>query len=222
MPAAIASITDVEIGGTAYKAIDLAVDSTFDTSSNTKLITQPWFTGSTDNVRGNDGSPFNNQSGKEPFKLQGIEVMIGGSESIADTLITWQGDRFAAYTERLGANITQASPSANAERIASLEPIASLQFAAELDPTADQEAYMFASAVGASSSTGYCASQRRAAIASGSMQLLTFAALNGSASAGLAYLSEYDTNAKSPTELCRACGTGGNRGVYTESTGTLG
>ena len=220
--AAIASITEVEIDGTPYKAIDLAVDSTFDTASNTKLLTQPWFTGSTDNVRGNDGSPFNNQSGKEPFKLQGIEVMIGASEAVADTLITWQSDRFTAYTERLGANVTQAAPSANAGRIASLEPIASLQFAAELDPSADQEGYMFASAVGASSSTGYCASQRRAAVESGSKQLMTFASLNGSASAGLAYLSENDTNFKSPVEVCRACGTGGNRGVYTESTGTLG
>jgi|GEM_PF-2632355 len=220
--AAIESITDVELDGTPYKAINLDVDSTFDTTLNTKLVTQPWFTGSTDNVRGNDGSPFDNQSGKEPFKLQGIEVMIGASESIADTLITWQSGRFAAYTERLSSSITQAAPSANAESIALLDPIASLQFVAELDPSADQEGYLFASAVGASSTTGYCASQRRAAVESGSRQLLTFGSLIGSAAAGLAYLSEYDTNLKSPMEVCRACGTGGNRGVYTESIGTLG
>ena len=50
---------------------------TFNTSATTCISTMPWYTGSTDKVKGTCGSPYSNTNGKEPFKFLGIEFALG-------------------------------------------------------------------------------------------------------------------------------------------------
>jgi hypothetical protein len=50
---------------------------TFTTTSTCRLSSMPWYTGSTDTVKGTCGSPGNNTNGKYPFKFLGIEFALG-------------------------------------------------------------------------------------------------------------------------------------------------
>ena len=89
----ITDITDVTINGTAYAAIYVDAPSAFDTgagnsdaSKNTAIHTVRWKTGSTDDVKGNDGA-IDLKSGKYPIKLQGVEFGLGACEIVGDTIL---------------------------------------------------------------------------------------------------------------------------------------
>lgn len=56
------------------------------TANESWLLTYPWRTGSCDNVMGSCGSPTNNTSGKEPFVLFGVEMMLGQYEIIGNLI----------------------------------------------------------------------------------------------------------------------------------------
>ncbi len=88
--AKILSIEDIDLEGIAYKAVYLDVDDTFDSTTDLFFTIMPWWTGSTDAVLGNDGSPYSNVSSKEPYKLQGIEQCYGCYEVLGDTLIRYR------------------------------------------------------------------------------------------------------------------------------------
>ena len=106
--AKITSIEDVTIDGTAYKAVYLDVANTFDTTVDQFWSTMQWYTGSTDAVLGNDGSPYNNKSSKEPYKLQGIEQSYGCYEIIADTIFTYATENdVGVLTYNVCRNATQ-------------------------------------------------------------------------------------------------------------------
>jgi hypothetical protein len=79
-------ITAIEDLGDGTSAV--YVDSTvFNTTLSTKISTMPWNSGGCDDVLGQDGSPHNNLSNKEPFIINGIEVMVGGYEVIQNLII---------------------------------------------------------------------------------------------------------------------------------------
>ena len=79
-------ITSIEDLGDGTSAV--YVDSTvFDTTLSTKISTMPWNSGGCDDVLGQDGSPHDNLSNKEPFVINGIEVMVGGYEVIQNLII---------------------------------------------------------------------------------------------------------------------------------------
>ena len=85
----ITKIEAVEIGGSTYGAV--YVDNggvTFDTTTEFWLSTIQWWTGSTDDVLGNDGG-INPVSDKHPVKLQGIEYMVGCYEVMGDTILSF-------------------------------------------------------------------------------------------------------------------------------------
>ena len=81
----ITEIVDLGDGNSA-----VYVDSTvlFDTTLATTITTYPWNSGGCDNVLGVDGSPYNNLSGKEPFIINGIEMMVGGYEVLQNLIIS--------------------------------------------------------------------------------------------------------------------------------------
>ncbi|MCD7888332.1 MAG: hypothetical protein LUG23_00130 [Oscillospiraceae bacterium] len=90
----ITAIETVTIDEVEYSVVYVDLDSTFDTTANgtategtTYISTWHWITGSTDCVLGNDGSPKSNTSGKYPAKIQGIEIMNGGYEVVADVIL---------------------------------------------------------------------------------------------------------------------------------------
>lgn len=111
----ITSIEDVEIGGTAYKAVYLDVDAAFDTTVDLIWTTMQWWTGSTDDVLGSDGSPYSNTSSKEPYKLQGIEQSYGCYEVMADTILTYAAENGVnVLTFNVCRNATQFATSVTA------------------------------------------------------------------------------------------------------------
>ena len=68
-------------------AINLDVLIPFTTTLTSTITTYPWRSGGCDNVLGQDGSPMNNTSGKEPFIINGIEIMVGGYEVLQNLII---------------------------------------------------------------------------------------------------------------------------------------
>lgn len=80
----ITNIVDLGDGNSAVYVDSL---NSFDTTLTTTITTYPWNTGACDNVLGQDGSPYDNLSGKEPFVINGIEMGIGGYEIIQNKII---------------------------------------------------------------------------------------------------------------------------------------
>lgn len=94
----VTSVETVTIDGATYTAVYVDTDTTFSTTVNTNDATATtrvtrflWDTGSTDKVRGNDGS-LNPTDGKHPVKLQGIEFGLGTWEVLSDTILNLYQD----------------------------------------------------------------------------------------------------------------------------------
>lgn len=80
------NITDIVDLGDGNSAV--YVDSAnFDTTLTTTMTTYPWNAGGCDSVLGQDGSPYSNTSGKEPFIINGIEMIVGGYEILQNLII---------------------------------------------------------------------------------------------------------------------------------------
>lgn len=69
-------------------AINLDVANPFTTTLTSTITTYPWISGACDNVLGQDGSPTNNTNSREPFIINGIEMMVGGYEIIQNLIIS--------------------------------------------------------------------------------------------------------------------------------------
>lgn len=219
----IASVEDVTVDDVAYKAINLDTETTFDTSAGaTYIIPQPWATGSTDEVPGNDGSPYSNTSGKEPFKIQGIELMLGMSEVPADTTLYEDAEKYTVYLNRKASDIASGNSGTNPVTVGTIqkETDAGWKSIAELNWDAnDQEAYMLAQEVGGSPTTGYCARVYLDAAATiGWREWPAFCGLTGGSSGGFACAGLYaGIGTVGWDSGARACGTGGNRGGFTSA-----
>lgn len=220
--ATVASIEDVTIDGTAYKAVVLATEAFFNTEAGVTYITpQPWLTGSTDSVQGNDGSPYSNTNGKEPFKIQGIEVLLGMYEVYAD--ITTYEDATVGYTvyaDRLAADIVKSKAGANAVTLGIIpkEEAAAWKYNAELTWDANnQESYMIPTQMNGTSSTGYRSAIYRDGMATvGWREWLAFGSLSSGGDCGLACARlDYGLGHAYRHIGARPCGSGGNRGEFT-------
>lgn len=80
-------ITKIEqISGSENWAIYVNGD-TFDTSTDDYIIPMPWIAGSCDNILGVDGYPVSGKpTSKQPYRIQGIEFMIGCYEVLTDII----------------------------------------------------------------------------------------------------------------------------------------
>ena len=190
--ATVASIEDVTIDGTAYKAVVLATEAFFNTEAGVTYITpQPWLTGSTDGVQGNDGSPYSNTNGKEPFKIQGIEVLLGMYEVYAD-ITTYEDAEvgYTVYADRKAAEIVKGKAGANAVTLGIIpkEEAAAWKYNAELNWDANnQESYMIPTQFNGTSTTGYRSASYRDALATvGWREWLAFGLLHNGGNSGLA------------------------------------
>lgn len=220
--ATISRIEDVTIDGTAYKAVYIDTENIFDVAASTTYITpQPWATGSTDNVPGNDGSPTNNTSGKEPFKIQGIEVMLGIYEVPGGVKLYGDTEKYTVYANRLAAEIVAGNGVNDDYFILGTIPkeeAAAWKYNAELNWDAnDQDAYMLGQQFEGGSTTGYrSATYRDAAATVGWREWPAFGVLHYGGYCGLAfaYLAVGLGNANWGVGA-RSSGTSGNRGEYT-------
>ena len=94
----ITKIEDVEIDSTTYSAVYVNVDTAFDTTADTTMIsTDPYSSGWNDEVLGTDGSKYNYTNGKEPGLLQKVEFMNGSYMIISDQLWQWSQDENENY-----------------------------------------------------------------------------------------------------------------------------
>lgn len=220
----ILSIEDVTVDGTAYKAVNLDTETPFNTTTATYIVPQPWQTGATDAVLGNDGSPTSNTSGKEPCKIQGIEIMLGVYEVPADTTLYADTETYAekynVYLNRKASEITSNGNGTNPILVGHIakEPEAAWKYIAELNWGAnDQEAYMLVKGVGGTSSTGYRAGiYRDAAATTGWREWRAFGVLNDGGYCGFACASLSAGLGTAHWYIgARACGSGGNRGEFT-------
>lgn len=220
----ILSIEDVTVDGTAYKAVNLDTETPFNTTTATYIVPQPWQTGATDAVLGNDGSPTSNTSGKEPCKIQGIEIMLGVYEVPADTTLYADTETYAekynVYLNRKASEITSNGNGTNPILVGHIakEPEAAWKYIAELNWGAnDQEAYMLVKGVGGTSSTGYRAGiYRDAAATTGWREWLAVGDLNNGGVRGFACADLNDGLGAAYWYIgARACGSGGNRGEFT-------
>ena len=81
------NITDIVDLGDGNSAVYVDSPNAFNTTLTTTITTYPWTSGACDNVLGQDGSPTSNTSGKEPFIINGIEMMVGGYEVLQNLII---------------------------------------------------------------------------------------------------------------------------------------
>lgn len=216
----ILSIEDVTVDGTAYKAVNLDTETPFNTTTATYIVAHPWQTGSTDDVLGNDGSPTNNTSGKEPCKIQGIEVMVGAYEVPGDTTLYEDAEKYTVYLNRKAADIKTGNSGTNPVTIGTIakETDAAWKYIAELNWDANnQEAYMLAQTFAGSSTTGYRAAvYRDGAATTGWREWLAFGVLDNRGSSGFACANLYYGFGTAYWDIAaRACGSGGNRGEFT-------
>lgn len=220
--ATVASIEDVTIDGTAYKAVVLATEAFFNTEAGVTYITpQPWLTGSTDGVQGNDGSPYSNTNGKEPFKIQGIEVLLGMYEVYAD-ITTYEDAEvgYTVYADRKAAEIVKGKAGANAVTLGIIpkEEAAAWKYNAELNWDANnQESYMIPTQFNGTSTTGYRSASYRDALATvGWREWLAFGSLGNGGYCGLACAFLNNALGSAYWNIgARPCGSGANRGEFT-------
>lgn len=216
----VLSVEEVVVDGTTYGAVNLDTETTFNTTTDTYIVTQPWQTGGTDNVLGNDGSPTNNTSGKEPCKIQGIEVMVGAYEVPGDTTLYEDTEKYTVYLNRKASEIASNNSGTNPVTVGTIleEESAAWKYIAELNWDAnDQEGYMLAQTIDGSSTTGYRAGiYRDGAATTGWREWRSFGLLDGWDFGGFACARLDGVLGSAGWGIgARACGSGGNRGEFT-------
>lgn len=218
----VSAVTSVTVDGVEYGAVELDVRAPFDTVEGATYITiHPWYTGATDGVKGSDGSPYDNRSGKEPFKLQGIEVMNGANEAAADTSAYLRSNNTTQIRARRLAegSYTVIGTVPNGGSATGWQYLSELNWA-ENDP----ETYPCYTSSGATETTGYCSKWYQSKRNTAGERLYGMYPQRGyGAGSGLCTVKLVNEITLSDfTYSCRACGTAGNRGKYTENTETLG
>ena len=215
----IKSIETVEIDGVQYSALNFDVENTFNTTTALFVVTQPWRTGATDDVQGNDGSPINNNSNKEPFKLQGIEVMTGVVECVGSETTSQTADEYILYSNRKSSDIASDAIGTNPVTLGQVIKADTTlwRYIAELNWQDDPEKYFVPTQYNATSTTGYKDGvyTEPSAQISGLREILLLGDLGFRSFAGLSCLRlDFGLGRAGWTVGGRACGSSGNRGEF--------
>ena len=76
--ATVLSKEDVTVGGNSYVALNLDITSTIDVPATGYVSTAPWSAGNTELLPGHkDGACYSLTAGRNPLRVQGVEVMDG-------------------------------------------------------------------------------------------------------------------------------------------------
>lgn len=180
----ILSITDYD---TDHKAVNFDTSTTFDTDTTYLLSTSPWFSGCLDDVEG-DGTitSAGRTSGKEPFKLQGIECSVGLYEVLGNVILNSDGSTGWEPCLCLDSKNEATSVTANYTHIGKYLPSDTTDgWKYPLYPTF-ANGLMFGNNAGGSQSTGLCDGEYCLKTAtSGTREWLGVGLLNYGANAGL-------------------------------------
>lgn len=128
---------------------------TFDITAGANwILTYPWHTGACDEVLGSCGSPTNNTSGKEPFVLFGVEMMLGQYETIGN-LIFHMADSTGYFYICYDCTKLATSVSSDYVKVSYMPVNGDGEWVSELGFDSANPTVRYASAGGASASTGY-------------------------------------------------------------------
>lgn len=169
----------------------------FDTTLTTWISSMPWHSGATDEVAGSDGSPNSNTSGKDPYKIQGIETCIGVYEVLGNVVmdIVTGADGNPArdvYVCEDASTLTSDITTVRANYKKAIAQVvytnASWQYITE--ETTDQNlGIMIPTKVGGGTSTGFADGVYTDSNTSGQREWLSLGTLYGGGDAGLWILS---------------------------------
>lgn len=165
----------------------------FDTTLTTWISSMPWHSGATDEVAGSDGSPNSNTSGKDPYKIQGIETCIGAYEVLGNVVmdIVTGADGNPArdvYVCEDASTLTSDITTVRANYKKAIAQVvytnASWQYITE-ETTDPNLGIMIPTKVGGGTSTGFADGVYTDTSASGQREWLSLGRLNNGGNAGL-------------------------------------
>lgn len=174
-------------------AVYVDVPEPFDTTSTTWISSMPWRSGATDEVAGSDGSPNSNTSGKDPYKIQGIETCIGAYEVLGNVvmdIVTGTDGNPArdVYVCEDASTLTSDITTIQANYKKAIAQVvytnASWQYITE-ETTDPNLGIMIPTKVGGGTSTGFADGVYTDSSTSGQREWLALGHLYGGASAGL-------------------------------------
>lgn len=179
----ITKIENVTVDGTTYGAIYIDGE-TFSTTTTCTVSSMPWITGATDNVLGTCGSPKSNTNGKYPCKFLGLELFNGQWEVLGNGIFNRKDTNpcrmhICYDSSNLAKSITENYVEVGYD-VANSEGYCSKVGYDENNPCAG----ILASAVGATSTTGY-ADYHYINTSIGTRELLVCGHLSSGAGAGL-------------------------------------
>ena len=227
----ISKIVNETIDGTEYGVVYIDNGGvSFDTVANgsgvtgtTYISSMPYWSGWCDNVLGNDGTPYSNTSGKEPFIIQGLETQMGAYAVCADVICkrVYDADagtnKYEFWACREAKNITT-SITENYYKVGELDisNLTSNNWYYIGDTNHGYGIYARAVGNGAGSSNGCrCATYLIGTNTNGNYEYLAWAALYSGGGCGLA-CSDLDLGLTIANWdiAALACGSGANRGEF--------
>lgn len=166
----------VDNGGTTF---DITADKNW-------LLTMPWRTGTCDDVLGSCGSPSNNTNGTEPFILFGVEMMLGQYETIGN-LIFHMADSTGYFYICYDCTKLASSVTDDYVKVSYMPVNGDGVWVSELGFDSKNPTVRYASAGGASASTGYgdCKYGNDYTTTTGDREVLVRGGLRTGSSAGL-------------------------------------
>lgn len=194
----------------------------FDTTLTTWISSMPWHSGATDEVAGSDGSPNSNTSGKDPYKIQGIETCIGVYEVLGNVVmdIVTGADGNPArdvYVCEDASTLTSDITTVRANYKKAIAQVvytnASWQYITE--ETTDQNlGIMIPTKVGGGTSTGFADGVYTDSNTSGQREWLSLGILNLGGYAGLWILAAHNGLADTYWHIVSGVSPNGTRGEW--------
>lgn len=194
----------------------------FDTTLTTWISSMPWHSGATDEVAGSDGSPNSNTSGKDPYKIQGIETCIGVYEVLGNVVmdIVTGADGNPArdvYVCEDASTLTSDITTVRANYKKAIAQVvytnASWQYITE--ETTDQNlGIMIPTKVGGGTSTGFADGVYTDSNTSGQREWLSLGNLGNGGNAGLWFLAAYSGLTDTYWTIVSGVSPNGTRGEW--------
>lgn len=203
-------------------AVYVDVPEPFDTTSTTWISSMPWRSGATDEVAGSDGSPNSNTSGKDPYKIQGIETCIGAYEVLGNVvmdIVTGTDGNPArdVYVCEDASTLTSDITTIQANYKKAIAQVvytnASWQYITE-ETTDPNLGIMIPTKVGGGTSTGFADGVYTDSSTSGQREWLALGILNNGASAGLWILNAHDGVTNTYWGIVSGVSPNGTRGEW--------
>lgn len=194
----------------------------FNTTLTTWISSMPWHSGATDEVAGSDGSPNSNTSGKDPYKIQGIETCIGAYEVLGNVVmdIVTGADGNPArdvYVCEDASTLTGDITTIRANYKKAIAQVvytnASWQYITE-ETTDPNLGIMIPTKVGGGTSTGFADGVYTDLNTSGQREWLALGSLNNGGYAGLWILSAYVGLASANWYIVSGVSPNGTRGEW--------